>query len=956
MSNITQLVDENASQRTLAPAAVGTQVALMSVVSVATVLIFNVLRPRNKIVYEPKVKYHVGDKRPPRMSDSLLGWLPPLLHTKEPELVDKIGLDAAIYLRFLRMFRLLFTCIALLCCVVLLPVDITYNLRYVNPGARDVLSILTIRDVQGPLLFVHVAATYAITALVMGFVWHNWRQVVRLRHDWFRSPEYMQSFYARTLMVTRVPKKFQSDEGIRAIFQSMHMPYPTTSVHIGHRVGRLPELIEFHNNTVRELEHVLVRYLKDGHIAKERPQKRLGGFLCCGGRKVDAIDYYIGRLQRSEDAVEKYRASFDHRQAETYGFASMAAVPYAHIVANLLRNKHPKGTTITLAPNPKDIVWKNLGLTKAELARNQTIGWIILVFVCFANTIPLFVISILANLASLTSYVPFLATWSSASPGTFTIISGVLPPTVSALFGYVLPIIMRYLTKYMGAYTHSRLDRAVVARYFAFLVNSQLIIFTLIGVIFKSVSNIVEQVGHHEGIKTIIENLHTLPDTINQTYIDQSSYWLTYFPLRGFLVLFDLAQIINLVVIFVKKRLFGRTPRDVREWTQPPEFPYPIYYSNLLLMGTVGLFFAPLAPLVAIAAMIVFWLSSWVYKYQLMFVFVSKVETGGRLWNPVINRLLVSVILMQLLMVLTIGLQYKFKSLYWLSTLPPILAIFFFKIYLNRRFLQAFQYYIPSEEELREAYVHSQRADNAGNKLEKRFGHPALNADLFTPMVHAHMTHLLADVFQGKIGTTKTKLDDIGGKVNAAVVAGGLKIAAIDERDLEYDPALYQRDRGELDWDQRSMSSTNLLQQDNGSRAQLYANNGRASPAPSKMANYDAYLANGPQPEIEMIRLDYDQQPLLTSAQAPGYYEPNAMASQASFGIPPGAMASQAHFGIPPNAMASQSSFGQYGTPTMETAPPMPSMPIPYQQQHQEGNRQAPIHRPYPPNRESSWQ
>lgn len=230
------------------------------------------------------------------MSDSLLGWLPPLLHTKEPELVDKIGLDAAIYLRFLRMFRLLFTCIALLCCVVLLPVDITYNLRYVNPGARDVLSILTIRDVQGPLLFVHVAATYAITALVMGFVWHNWRQVVRLRHDWFRSPEYMQSFYARTLMVTRVPKKFQSDEGIRAIFQSMHMPYPTTSVHIGHRVGRLPELIEFHNNTVRELEHVLVRYLKDGHIAKERPQKRLGGFLCCGGRKVDAIDYYMYAL------------------------------------------------------------------------------------------------------------------------------------------------------------------------------------------------------------------------------------------------------------------------------------------------------------------------------------------------------------------------------------------------------------------------------------------------------------------------------------------------------------------------------------------------------------------------------------------------------------------------------------------------------------------------------------
>lgn len=46
-------------------------------------------------------------------------------------------------------------------------------------------------------------------------------------------------------------------------------------------------------------------------------------------------------------------------------------------------------------------------------------------------------------------------------------------------------------------------------------------------------------------------------------------------------------------------------------------------------MGSVGLVFAPLAPLVAVAAAIVFWLGSFVYKYQLMFVFISKVESGG---------------------------------------------------------------------------------------------------------------------------------------------------------------------------------------------------------------------------------------------------------------------------------------------------------------------------------------
>lgn len=44
-------------------------------------------------------------------------------------------------------------------------------------------------------------------------------------------------------------------------------------------------------------------------------------------------------------------------------------------------------------------------------------------------------------------YVPFLDEWSDASPHTFAFISGVLPPAVSGLFGFFLPIIMRWLTQ-----------------------------------------------------------------------------------------------------------------------------------------------------------------------------------------------------------------------------------------------------------------------------------------------------------------------------------------------------------------------------------------------------------------------------------------------------------------------------------------------------------------------------
>lgn len=84
--------------------------------------------------------------------------------------------------------------------------------------------------------------------------------------------------------------------------------------------------------------------------------------------------------------------------------------------------------------------------------------------------------------------------------------------------------------------TRSRLDRAVVARYFGFLVASQLIIFTLIGVLYRalrarsfsalisdlvseleSIALVVLEIGQHQSAEKILKNftsaflMHTAP-------------------------------------------------------------------------------------------------------------------------------------------------------------------------------------------------------------------------------------------------------------------------------------------------------------------------------------------------------------------------------------------------------------------------------------------------------------
>jgi hypothetical protein len=905
------------------PDAVLSSIGLWGGVSIITVIAFNVLRPRNKIVYEPKVKYHVGDKQPPKLKDGFFDWLSPLIHTHEPVLLDKVGLDAVAFLRFIRMLRWLFLCVSVLACAVLLPINIVANNQ--SPSAdKNSLSILTVQGVTGTFLYAHIVLVYVVTFLVFGFVWYNWRKMLELRLTWFRSDEYNKSFYARTLMILNVPKQDQSDPKLTALFQSLQIPYPTTSVAIGRRVGQLPELIEYHNEAVRELERVLVRYLHGGKIAKNRPTITIGGFLGIGGTKKDAIDFYTNKLKRTEDAIEEWRSKIDLKKAENYGFASMAAVPYAHIVAQMLEHKRPRGTHITLAPNPKDIIWKNLNMSDAERRTSIMFGWLWLGLATIVNIIPLVIVSVFANLSDVSEFdaFAFLARWKDSSPKTFSLANGIIPPTLSAIFSFFFPLIMRSISQYQGAVTNSRLDRAVVARYFAFLVYSQFFIFSLIGVAFKLGLKIDQQIKAQVSFVDILKDAKDLPEQIQSTYVSQSSYWLTFFPLRGFLVIFDLAQLLHLSWTWIRTRLFGRTPRDIREWTQPPNFEYAIYYSNILFMAVVGLIYAPLAPLVTLACMVVFWISSVVYKYQLMFVFVTSVESGGRLWNVVINRLLAGVIFMQMLMVATIGLALGWRDDFtWVATLPPILLTLLFKLYLSRTFVKQFRHFVPDKSELSNALVHSAGADHRGNKLEKRFGHPALQADLFTPMVHAKMMKLLPEVYHGRLASSETTMGEFGGqKMAAHVTAGGLKIAAISQRDLDVDPNLYGRDRGELDMDNRSI------------------HHGKTSSFAGSL-NFNAvahqnYLAfgHGKANEFELERMDsgfsgVDRRPLLTNNQseASSIYKGNGSRSGTPTPQWPGG----------PPAYASQASLISSEAPVYQAPPPMPTNDM----------RAAPIHR-----------
>lgn len=223
--------------------------------------------------------------------------------------------------------------------------------------------------------------------------------------------------------------------------------------------------------------------------------------------------------------------------------------------------------------------------------------------------------SFLANLANVSAFVPFLADWQRASNGTFSAVSGILPPAVAALFAMLLPLVIRAISRFRGSTTTTELDRLVCSRLFDFTFASQLIVFSCITIIFNLGVGMLAQLGQGTNISQLFHMLDDLPVSVSSTYQQEWIYWTTWLPSRGFAgefgeaslrrgstlmplapptAVFDLAQLINLVVVQSKSFLLGRrrTPREAREWMKPKRFKFEVRRPWPRLRGalTLGLY------------------------------------------------------------------------------------------------------------------------------------------------------------------------------------------------------------------------------------------------------------------------------------------------------------------------------------------------------------------------------
>ena len=192
-------------------------------------------------------------------------------------------------------------------------------------------------------------------------------------------------------------------------------------------------------------------------------------------------------------------------------------------------------------------------------------------------------------------------------------------------------------------------------------------------------------------------------------------------------------------------------PRTLIELSAPQPFDYAGYYNYFLFYSTVAISFSCIQPLILAVTALYFWMDSFMKKYLILYVFITKYESGGMFWRSVYNRMLFLTILGNAVTALVIaanGQQGNINTSWsGLAAMVPLpFLVLGFKWYCARTFDDEIHYYqrgqaVGEAEDL--PGTEEGKKKRKGDRVATRFGHPVLYKPLITPMVASKSQHLL---------------------------------------------------------------------------------------------------------------------------------------------------------------------------------------------------------------------
>lgn len=333
----------------------------------------------------------------------------------------------------------------------------------------------------------------------------------------------------------------------------------------------------------------------------------------------------------------------DTSSMSSTGFVTFKSMSSAAIASQSLLTMEPFMFTINAAPEPRDVVWRNL------TAPLRLVEWREASITIVITLLSVFWGALVSTLYKLQSQ---LQQWSNTEPslqnlgywGRFILFLGIdfVPTLLLVIILAILPNFFWWLSqRYERLRTYSDIDASVMSRYFYYqMVN---IYATIVGG------------GLLDEVMAIVKDPRVVVRVLGCQVPVVAVYFMQIIVTKMFAALmWEFTRAWPLIRVAFNHYFTDHDRKTARQRCAPLYVPYMAYgwtYPSLLLVLTICLTYVVIMPIAMILGAIYFFFVEILYTYHLLYVYVPRYEGGGRMWYKVFDRTLVALLLSHLTLI-----------------------------------------------------------------------------------------------------------------------------------------------------------------------------------------------------------------------------------------------------------------------------------------------------------------
>ncbi|KAF9434390.1 hypothetical protein BGZ76_008105 [Entomortierella beljakovae] len=603
---------------------------------------FCIVRHWSKKIYQPRTYLVTQDIQSPILPLGAFSWVTASFKVSDTELLEKVGLDAYMYLRFLRMSAVFFWGCSLLSLPVLMPLNMLGGIN------EDGLRSFNIGNIDEKWrLWFHLALTYIFCMAAILLLWREMREFIRRRHAYLMSEKHAKTPQSTTILVTGIPNGLSNEEALYSIFN--RFPGGVAKIWLNSHPKNLLKLCKERDSVVEQLELAEYNYIrsaygndhKNGQEVKE-PQRPLGktSRIPGKGQKVDLVEFYTQQLCDLNQQIEKIQqsGSLESLNSAFIQFRTQFAAQSA--VQTIIHPEPFKMAHIYSEISPLDVVWENMNLNTLTRKGRRFVIFIASTAMILLWTIPTIIVSSLASISDIVNRFSFLAFLQELPSEFIGFIQGILPPLLLAGLMALLPVLLTMMATYEGHVRHSSISLSVMSKYFFFLVTNVLLISTISGGILKTITEL-----QTEGFK-----FDSVIKRFSEKLPEASTFFITYVLLRGFTgPPLELLQVRPLVLNFLYTQLLAKSPRQI--WGvqgRLESVDYGILFPPQTLMFCIGTLYSTIAPPILPFVGFYFTMYYFVYRHQFLYVYHQTIETGGLAFPTAVKQAFTGIFISQI--------------------------------------------------------------------------------------------------------------------------------------------------------------------------------------------------------------------------------------------------------------------------------------------------------------------